>query len=267
MPFPARLGFVLLSVPPWVFAMALIADASWAIALWPWAESRLSYIFIASVSGAIAAPIMWIGLSGELGAAQGGAINLLMIDGFFTAFFLFKGFGEGEARLIAYGVGSGLATIAVGAIFLWSTRTPVRDQRPVPLVIRLSFAAFAVLLLVSGALVLLRVPGVFPWPLTQETALLCGVIFIGASFYFTHAVIWPSRANATGQLLGFLVYDLILIGPFLSRFADVEPEYRVSLVVYTLVIVYSGALAAFYLATNLLALARQATEELALRRS
>ena len=257
MPFAARLGFVLLSVPPWVFAMGLIADAPWAVALWPWAESRLSYIFIASVSGAIAAPIMWIGLSGELGAAQGGAINLIIIDGFFTIFFLVKGFTTGDARLVAYGVGSGLATLAVVAIFLWSVRTPVRDQRPVPLLIRVSFAVFAMVLLVSGALVLLRVPGVFPWPLTEETSLLCGVIFIGASFYFTHAVIWPSRANATGQLLGFLVYDLILIGPFIARVSDAEPEYRLSLIIYTIVIVYSGALAAFYLASNLLAVARQ----------
>ena len=57
----------------------------------------------------------------------------------------------------------------------------------------------------------------------------------------------PSRANAIGQMLGFLVYDLVLIGPFILRYATVEPEYRVSLIVYTILIVYSGVLAAFYL--------------------
>jgi hypothetical protein len=73
-------------------------------------------------------------------------------------------------------------------------------------------------------------------------------------------VVWPSRANATGQLLGFLVYDAVLIGPFLTRFPNVEPEYRLSLIIYTVVIVYSGVLAAFYLASNLLTMARPMRE-------
>jgi hypothetical protein len=260
MPFGARLGFVLLSAPAWAFAIGLLLELPWATGVWPWAESRLTYIFIASVAGAVAAPIMWIGLSGEIAAARGGAINLIIIDGFFAAFFLWKGLYQDDLRFVAYGIGSGLATIAIIGIFIWSLRVPVRDREPVPFLVRLSFFVFAVVLLVTGVLLLVRVPGIFPWPLNEETSLLAGVIFVGAACYFAHAVVWPSRANATGQLLGFLVYDAVLIGPFLGRFPDVEPEYRLSLILYTVVIVYSGVLAAFYLASNLLTVAKPLRE-------
>jgi hypothetical protein len=207
---------------------------------------------------------MWIGVSGEIGAAQGGALNLIIIDGFYTGFFLWKGVTENEPRLLAYGAGAGIATILIIAIFVWSLRVPIRDREPVPFLVRLSFFVFAVVLVVTGVLLLLHVP-VFPWPVTSESSIFYGVICLGAACYFAHAVIWPSRANAIGQMLGFLVYDLVLIGPFIWRYATVEPEYRVSLIVYTILIVYSGVLAAFYLATNLLATANP-FRELSFRR-
>jgi hypothetical protein len=48
-------------------------------------------------------------------------------------------------------------------------------------------------------------------------------------------------------LLGFLAYDLVLIGPFLQHFSTVRPEMRLSLVLYTAVVVYSGLLAIYFL--------------------
>jgi hypothetical protein len=112
MPFGARLGFVLLSAPAWAFSIGLLLELSWATSVWPGAESRLTYVFIASVAGAVAAPIMWIGLSREIAAARGEAIHLI-IDGFFTVFFVWKGLAQDDLRLVAYGVGSGLATVAI----------------------------------------------------------------------------------------------------------------------------------------------------------
>ena len=60
----------------------------------------------------------------------------------------------------------------------------------------------------------------------------------------------PRWHSARGQLLGFLAYDLILIGPFLAHFNTVNPVHRLSLTIYTLVLVYSGALAVYYLFVN-----------------
>lgn len=54
---------------------------SWATDLWPWPDSRLSYIFLASILAAVALPVIWIGLSGELGAAEAGGLDLAVTYG------------------------------------------------------------------------------------------------------------------------------------------------------------------------------------------
>src|SRR5438477_12908164 len=78
---------------------------TWATALWPWPDSRLSYIFIGSIGAAIALPIIWIGLSGEAGAMVGGGLNLgVMSAG--IAFFLFQPYWQrGEQTLLILAVG------------------------------------------------------------------------------------------------------------------------------------------------------------------
>jgi len=48
-------------------------------------------------------------------------------------------------------------------------------------------------------------------------------------------------------LIGFLAYDIVLIGLFVDRFDEVTGAQLLSLSVYTGVIVLSGALAFFYL--------------------
>jgi hypothetical protein len=52
---------------------------------------------------------------------------------------------------------------------------------------------------------------------------------------------------ACGQLWAFLAYDLVLIVPYLLHFTLVRPELMPSLLVNTLVLVYSAALAIYYL--------------------
>lgn len=59
-----------------------------------------------------------------------------------------------------------------------------------------------------------------------------------------------SWSNATGQLAGFLAYDLVLIFPIIRLWTTVAPEYQGRLLVYTIVVVYSGLLAFFYLFIN-----------------
>jgi hypothetical protein len=79
---------------------------------------------------------------------------------------------------------------------------------------------------------------------------LYGWIFLGAACYFLYALINPKWANAQGQLLGFLAYDVVLIAPFLNHFTTVDPRLWINLVIYTGVIIYSGLLAAYYLLLN-----------------
>ena len=62
-----------------VLAVGITFRLSWATHLWAWPDSRLSFIFLGSIAAAIAAPVIWIGLTGELGAIPGGAINIATI--------------------------------------------------------------------------------------------------------------------------------------------------------------------------------------------
>lgn len=83
--------------------------------------------------------------------------------------------------------------------------------------------------------------------MTPALSIVVGWMFFGASIYFAYALVRPSWVNATGQLLGFLAYDLVLIGPFVSRLSTVSAEHRPGLILYTAVLVYSGMLAIWLL--------------------
>jgi hypothetical protein len=47
--------------------------------------------------------------------------------------------------------------------------------------------------------------------------------------------------------MGFLAYDVVLIVPFMQHFQTVRPDLWTNLVAYVAVLVYSAALAAYYL--------------------
>lgn len=221
-----------------------------ATAFWPWPDGRLSYIFISSIMAAIAAPLIWIGLSGEFAAARGGALNLTIASAG-TAIYLFSLYARsGDERMLITAIASGIAAPLIAGIFLWSRRLPFLDQRPMPGLVKASFIGFAVVLLIVGLLLVLQRPVVFPWPLKPESSVIFGLIFLGAALYFLAALQSPRWHAARGQLLGFLAYDLVLIGPFLAHFGAVLPEHRLSLLIYTLVLVYSGGLAIHYLFIN-----------------
>jgi hypothetical protein len=233
-----------------VVTVGFFLRVGWATALWPWPDGRLSYVFISSIAAAIAAPMTWIGLTGEFGAARGGAVNLgITAAGMAVYLSVLYGRDGGVQLLLSAVAAAFFLAINVG-ILVWSRRQPIRDRRTMPRPVRASFGVFtAVLLLVSGLLVL-QAPVVFPWPLRPESSVMFGLIFLGAASYFVVALRSPRWHSAKGQLIGFLAYDLVLIGPFLAHFGTVEPAHRLSLILYVGVLVYSGALAVYYLFVN-----------------
>ena len=89
--------------------------------------------------------------------------------------------------------------------------------------------------------------GIFPWQLGAETSVMFGLVFLGAATYFVYGALDPHWGNAVGQLAGFLAYDLVLLAPFLEHFGTARGGSLVSLIIYVAFLVYSGALASYYL--------------------
>jgi len=233
-----------------VIALALaagfLAGADWAQAVWPWPTTRLSDLFLASILAAVGAPMIWIAAANEPRAMEAGAVDLAVMYAGMSATVGLQA-ASGDAKALVFATVLGVFTLPSLAAFVWSRRFEFRDPRPMPVAVRVSFGVFAVALAWAAAELITGAPHIFPWPLPEATSAAYGWIFAGAATYFAFGVLRGRWANACGQLIGFLVYDLILIGPFVAHVDDVLPAHRPSLSIYTSVLVYSGLLATYFL--------------------
>lgn len=236
-----------------VLAAGFIGHWPWVLNLWPWPDAYgsgiegLSSLFMASVCAAIAAPVLWIAITGELAAAKGGGVNLGVVFGAATGYLLLDYASSANQRsLVAAMVCGLLCTASLWGAWL-ASRIPLRDRRATPIPVMVAFGIFSVILLVVGSLLVSRTSHVLPWPVSDAASVLYGWVFLGASVYFGMALLDARWSHAVGPLLGFLAYDLVLVGPFITYLQDVPPVFRNSLLIYTTVVVSSGLLAVYYL--------------------
>lgn len=232
-----------------LMAVGFVFEISPAVDIWPFAgRGPLTNIFIGSIFAAAAASTGWCLLARSRRALAGIALDYITIFLPFGVYSLVRATDDALSggRLIAFAAVS-LAGAVVGvALLRWSLQSRWRDPRPTPPLVRWSFMVFIVALLIVSGMLLARTE-VLPWPVTGDLATLIGFMFLGAAAYFVFALADPCWENAGGQLAGFLAYDLVLIVPFAKRLPDVSPDFRVNLIVYTAVLVYSGMVALYYL--------------------
>lgn len=231
-----------------VMGLGFAFQLSFATAAWPWPDGRLSYLFIGSILAAISVAMLWIGWTQEWGALPAGSLNVLVIGVTTTGYFFYLS-ANNRPEIISYSLIGIFAILASAVSFLWSQKIPLSDQRPTPLLVRISFGVFVIALVLAGGAMVLRLPA-FPWEVNPDSSVIFGCIFLGDAFYFLYGLWKPRWHNALGQLLSFLAYDLVLIGPFLFHFGVVKPEHMLSLIVYTFVLIYSAALAIYFLFIN-----------------
>jgi hypothetical protein len=216
------------------------------IRIWPFLGYGLTPVFLASTLAAIAAPVIWIGLSGEFAALRGGAANLLISGGGIAAYGLSQSWGDPVGRVQTFAIiHLGVAMVAL-LLLVVSQGASWRDDRPTPVIVRIAFGIFGLGLVAVGTALVLRLE-VFPWPLDDDTSIVYGLIFVGAAVYFAYGLWRPVWGNAKGQLVGFLAYDLVLIVPFVPLWFS-NPS--LSLAVYLTVIAGSALLAIWYLALS-----------------
>lgn len=242
---------LILAISQLAAAAALILRVPAVIRLWPLPyTNQTSFIFVASIFAAAAASTLWCLWTHEYWALTGIALDYMTI---FTpsAILLF----QLSARSGSIPLRNFALIAAAGAAFglwllLWSRRIPVRDRRPMPRLVLYSFAFFVVALVTVGGQLVLKTPDIMPWAIPPESRVLYGWFFLGAAAYFAHALFSPTWANAGGQLAGFLAYDLVLIVPFLSLLPTIPDHLRLNLILYIIVVSYSGLLAIYYLFIN-----------------
>jgi hypothetical protein len=241
---------IIVGILLFVLAAGFVLRASWATALWPLPDSRLSYIFIGAIIAAIGAALIWIGFAREWGAIAAGALNLTITAGGMAVFLFQLSTSGGQPNLWGYAVGAALFAAFNIALLVWGRRHPIRDPRPTPFFVRLSFVLFVAALLIAGGALLLKMPNVMPWPLKPESSVMIGWIFIGDAFYFIYGLVYPRWHYARAQLWSFLAYDVVLFPPLLEFTSSVRPERVISLTIYLAVLVYSAVVAVYYLLLN-----------------
>ncbi|MCX6043794.1 MAG: hypothetical protein NT075_01680, partial [Chloroflexi bacterium] len=222
--------------------------------LWP--DSPLSHTFIASMQAAIAAAMLWIGITGELSVLAAGALNLMVMMGGLAVSFVGMARQPAYGYLRTYAIICALFAIANLLLFVWSRNIPMRSTLPMPRLVRISYVIFIIALTVVGVALIMRIPNVLPWPLNtpwdntfRDDSVVFGWMFLGDAFYFLYALRYPQWHRASAQLWSFLAYDLVLLGPFLRLIytGQVKPEFKNSLLVYTAILIYSTLLALYYL--------------------
>ena len=186
----------------------------WLVNLWPWPEVRMTFIFIAAVAAATAAPLFWMGITGELSAIAGAALNAAIADLGAGGYLLVQVINDDKTDFLGAAVAFLVLGVANAALAIWSHRQPVRDPRPMPRIAQWSSGAFGLILVVVSGALLFRAPHVLPWDLAPDTSSVFGWTFLGASMYFLYGVARPLWVFAAGPLWGFLAYDALLWIPY-----------------------------------------------------
>ena len=226
-----------------ILTYGYVTRADWAIALWPWEDGRLSYLFVGSVLSAFAVGALWAGASGRVGAARGSLAGLVLIYGS-TGIYL-AAISPTAGTTVHAAVA--LSTAFAAAALWWVLRRAPEEARNLPAYVTASCWIFSLALAGAGTALVLRVGTVFPWPLSDQSATIFGLTFLGLATIYADAAARRRIGAGIVVMAGFLAYDLILLPPFLLLFETIAPERLTSLTVYVVVLIYSAVVALVFL--------------------
>jgi len=246
----ARLCLIIAAGWMLVFGAALWLRQPWAIALWPWADGKLSYLWISSILLSHGATLLWYAISLELNAACGAALGLaVMYIG--IAGYMGRLYAQRNQRLLLAWVAT-TGVLALGALLLLyvGSHMALRETRSIPRFMRFSFLLFVIALGAASFLLLSRAPVAFPWKLNPDSSFIFGWPFVATGIFFADAWLRPSVGNARSQLLGFFVYDVVLIPPYLQLWPKTKDGYRAALLVYLIILFWSAVLAVWLWTAN-----------------
>jgi hypothetical protein len=231
-----------------VYALGLFFGLAAFRRLWIWpAAPALGLAFVGSWLAGVAAPLLWIGITGRLRAIQGGAIGGAVAFGGSAALLWARSGSPDRERYLPFAILFAAGALGALATLIWSARATLPLDRPSPPVVRWTFLLFAAILLPVGVAMASGVQGIFPMPLAADSTRLYGWFFLGSCSYYLFGFLRPTMLNATGHMLSFLVYDALLLPPFAGYWQVVAGEFRLSLFLYLAVLVTSAVFCIYYL--------------------
>jgi hypothetical protein len=236
-----------MALGPAVLGLGYLAGAGWATATWPFEISRLSEVFLASILAAMAAPVLWVAGTQEWGALRATALFPLIMLAAMAGYLIQEQAADDASGLLGFAGVMAVGALWALALVIAGARTPLHDRRRMPSVVRASFAVFVAVLVVAGLALVAGAENVMPWAVDEQSRVMFGFVFLGAASSYAYGVLRPECGYAYAPLLGFLAYDLVLLGPLVAHLSDVVDEQRASLVIYVAVVVYSVGLAAYFL--------------------
>ena len=168
-----RTLFLLLGIVSLALTITLCFQIPLVTAILPPEDTFPLHIFIASITASITASLLWIGVSGELGAVKGGAIDLVVFYGGLTIF-QFRSAQHTLAGVLLCII----AVIVSLGFFLRFRRFPIEDNRLMPLPVRISFGIFFLVLLLVESRSSCRYPMCFHGRFTRCLQRLWAVSFL-----------------------------------------------------------------------------------------
>lgn len=243
-----RILLIVVSIFQGFLAIAFFFQWSFALAWWPFPNTTpLTYQFVSSIFAAAAASTFWAASRSQFAAIAGIGLDYFAIWLPLSVLCLKWGLDDHNSKFTGYGIACILGAVFGLWLLGWSIHQPLDRSVRMPHLVWWSFVVFIVALVIVSTRLLLKIPNTIPWKITSEQSSMIGLMFGGAAVYFTYGVLRPSWSNAAGQLVGFLAYDLVLLGPFLYRLPQVQPEHQTGQVIYLVVVIYSGLLAVYFL--------------------
>lgn len=246
-----RMQIALLAIVQLVLGWGFYVRAGWATALWPWVDGPLNYRFVGAMLLSQGATMAWTAWRMELRAALGGLVGFALTTLGLAVYTGWLAVATPTSPLIGWSLVNVLLFAGTVRLALIARGQARGEHRWVPAIVRGSFLVFAIALAAAAVALLARAPVVFPWPLRPEGSVIYGLLFVASAVYFLDGWLRPGSDNAVGQLLGFLVYDLALLPPWLAHFPSTTAGHRTSMVIYLAVLGWSALLALVYLASRL----------------
>ncbi len=242
-----RLGLISAGVLSAILSTGYFLQMPWAVQTWPWPETRLSNIFIASILAAVAGAMLWVGLSGRVAGAAGGFLHVATMSAGLATVMFSMAPRRPEAALLNYAVGFAAVALICLAAFAWVRRLRAPDTRRLPVSLRVWSLLYIAILIPAGIALLATVPGIMPWPVKPEMSMVCGWVFVSAAWSFVYPLLRPQVEHVLVGLVGFLAYDLVLMVPFIKLLDTVRPELQRSLQLYLLALAITSAVSLYYL--------------------